>query len=443
MSNLHTNPNLADRGESLGMRLITRAGGLDALKNTALREKVEKVLYRSARAGFKAQTIATRSFAKRAAAGPPKRTRRSTPPQEFDLRPTEDQEMIRQAARDLAMEILRPAAAAADTDRAVPDEVRQQAAQLGLTLLGVPTELDGIAEEASALTSVLVLEELARGDMGLATAVMSSAAVASAFAAYGDAAQQATYLPAFTDENDLATGSLALQEAGPLFDPAHPTTAGHVQGSTIVLNGTKTLVANADTADLFIVSALVDGEPRLVVVPRGTPGMSIDDEPAMGIRAAATGTLVLRDVTVPAENLLGTTADHADVVDRGRLAWAAMAVGTAQAALEQVTQYALERKAFGEPIAHRQAVAFAIADIAIELEGLRLVTWRAAARLDRGDDATAQIAHARALTAHHGARIGSDAVQLLGGHGFVKEFDNERWYRDLRGAGILEGMLLV
>jgi hypothetical protein len=211
----------------------------------------------------------------------------------------------------------------------------------------------------------------------------------------------------------------------------------------LVLDGTKSLVPGAANADLFIVSALVDGEPRLVIVPPATTGVTVSDNPAMGLRAAHTGTLHLKHVHVPAKNLLGSTADHADAVARGRLAWAAAAVGTAQAVLDQLKSYTKERRAFGEPIAHRQAVAFTVANIAIELDGLRLVVWRAAARLDRGLDATEQIAHARALTEKHCAQIGSDGVQLLGGHGFVKEFDNERWFRDLRGAGLMEGVLLV
>ena len=111
--------------------------------------------------------------------------------------------------------------------------------------------------------------------------------------------------------------------------------------------------------------------------------------------------------------------------------------------LDHLKTYPVERKAFGEPIAYRQAVAFTVANIAIEVDALRLVVWRAAARLDEGKDASALIAQARALAARHGAQIGSDGVQLLGGHGFVKEFDNERWFRDLRATGVLEGMLLV
>ncbi|WP_265447300.1 acyl-CoA dehydrogenase family protein [Flexivirga meconopsidis] len=443
MSNLHGKPTLADRGQSFGMRLITRAGGLEAMKNPALRSKIEKVLYRGARQGFKAQTVAGRTFAKKSGSGSPTRTAPAKKRIEFDLTPNDDQDMIREAARELADEVLRPAAAQADTDRAVPDKVRDQAAQMGMTLLGVPTDLGGVAEEASAVTGVLVIEELARGDMGLAVAVMSSAAVANALVNYGDSDQQATYLAAFTDEKSPATGALAIMEPQPLFDPAKPRTTGKLEGDQLVLNGDKALVPGADSADLYIVSALVDGEPRLVIVPPGTEGLTTTDDPAMGVRAAHTGALHLADVRVPKANLLGTTADHADAVARGRLAWSAAAVGTSQAILDQLKTYTKERKAFGEPIAYRQAVAFTVANIAIELEGLRLVVWRAAARLDRDGDASAQIAHARALTAKHCAQIGSDGVQLLGGHGFVKEFDNERWYRDLRGAGLLEGVLLV
>lgn len=443
MSHTQPKPSLADRGQSFGMRLITRAGGLEAMKNPALRAKVEKVLYRGARQGFRAQVAAGRAFTAKRGSGSPTRTSPVKPRVQFDLTPTADQEMIREAARQLADEVLRPAGSTADAERTVPDSVREQAAQMGMALLGVPTELGGVAEEASAVTSVLVLEELARGDMGLAVAVMSPAAVANCLVNYGDSDQQATYLPAFTDENSPATGALALMEPQPLFDPAKPQTSGQVDGDAVILDGTKALVPGAATADLFIVSALIDGEARLVIVPPTTEGVSVSDNPAMGVRAAHTGTVHLNQVRVPTSNLLGTAADHTDAVGRARLAWAAAAVGTAQAVLDQVKTYTKERTAFGEPIAHRQAVAFTVANIAIELDGLRLVVWRAASRLDRGVDASEQIAHARALTERHCAQIGSDAVQLLGGHGFVKEFDNERWYRDLRGAGLMEGTLLV
>ncbi len=433
---------MADRGQAFGLRLIGRAGGLPAMKNPVLRKHVEKVLYKGAQHGYKAQTTAGKAFARKSGSGAASRPEHRAPRREFDLSPTEDQQMIGEAARELADEVIRPAAGRADTERRVPDEVRTQVAGVGLTLVGVPTELGGVAEEASAVTSALVLEQLARGDMGLAVAIMSSAAVANALVNYGTADQQATFLPPLTDD-DPATGALALMEPQPLFDPLQPATTAEDRGEAVVLSGTKSLVANAEHADLFIVSAAYEGGARLFLVQPGTPGLQVSDDPAMGLRASATGSLHLHEVEVPKANLLGTAEDVVDAVRRGRLAWAAVAVGTGQAVVDHLTTYTVERTAFGEPIAHRQSVAFTVADCAIEVDALRLVVWRAAALLDAGKDAAASIAHARALTSAYLTQVGSHGVQLLGGHGFVKEYDNERWYRDLRGAGVLEGTLLL
>ena len=165
----------------------------------------------------------------------------------------------------------------------------------------------------------------------------------------------------------------------------------------------------------------------------------------MGVRAAATGRLELHEVAVPASALLaeGDPAVYAEAVRRARLGWCALAVGTAQAVLDYVIPYVNERKAFGEPISNRQAVAFEVADIAIELEGMRLATWRAASRADQELDFAREAGLARVLCASKGMDIGSAGVQLLGGHGYVKEHPVERWYRDLRAAGVMEGALLV
>ncbi len=426
-----------------GLRALGRLGGLPALADKERRAAVSRWLSRGAQGAVDAQLAAGRAFAGRRGGAAPERPAPATPRGVFDLTPTEDQQMLREAAAQLADDVLRPAGSAADAARAVPADVATAAADMGLVLLGVPAALDGIAEERSAVTGVLVLEELARGDMGLAVAVMATGAVATALSLYGSADQQSTYLPHFTGSEPVAAAALAIQEPQPLFDALAPRTTARREGDRLVLNGTKALVARADAAELFVVSALLDGAPRLILVEANTPGLTIEDDPAMGVRAAHTGRLVLTEVTVPAGQLLGTTEDHLDAIRRSRLAWAAAAVGTGQAVLDQVSSYVRERKAFGEPIGQRQAVAFLVADIAIELAGLRLTTWRAAALLDREQDAARVVAQARALTATHAAQIGSHAVQLLGGHGFVKEFDNERWYRDLRGAGVLEGVLLV
>jgi alkylation response protein AidB-like acyl-CoA dehydrogenase len=440
-------PSLLDRSQRAGLRLLTRAGGLPVLRNEDVRRRVTGVLHRGAARGFAAQAAVGRTFTRRRAGGEAVRTEPTALSGRFDLRPTEEQEMLRAAAGRLADEVIRPAARIADDERRVPDEVRAAAADMGLGLLGVPAGLGGVEEEGSAVTTCLVLEELARGDLSIAVALMATGSVATTIARYGTADQQATYLPHLTGEATPGTtgmdAAIAMHEPQPLFDPLAPRTRATRSGTRLALDGTKALVPLARTAELFVVSALLEGEPRLVLVPAATPGVLVEDDPAMGMRAAATGRLVLRAAEVPADHLLGTTDDHRDLVRRARLAWSACAVGAAQAALDQLVPYVKERQAFGAPIAHRQAVAFTVADIAIELGALRLVVWRAAALLDAGRDASRQVAEARRLVARHGMSIGSDAVQLLGGHGFVKEWGNERWFRDLRGAGVLEGTLTV
>jgi alkylation response protein AidB-like acyl-CoA dehydrogenase len=213
-----------------------------------------------------------------------------------------------------------------------------------------------------------------------------------------------------------------------------------------VIDGIKSLVPRAADAEVFVVAAHLENDgPALFIVESKTPGVSIEPEPGMGVRAAGTGRLVLEDAQLPATALLGgaDAAVYSECVALSRLAWCALAVGTGQAVLDYVIGYVKDRKAFGEPISHRQAVAFAVSDIAIELDGLRLATYRAAARVDQGLPFGREVALARRLCADRGMTIGSEGVQLLGGHGFVKEHPVERWYRDLRAAGMIEGGLLV
>ena len=167
-----------------------------------------------------------------------------------------------------------------------------------------------------------------------------------------------------------------------------------------------------------------------------------DEQPraGVGLRAASLSRVILADVpAVP----LGTVEDYAECVRLSRLGWCALALGTARAVLDYVTPYVNSREAFGEPISHRQSVAFMVANIGIELEGMKLVTYRAASRASQGLPFAREVALARRLCAEQGMRIGTDGVQLLGGHGFVKEHPVERWYRDLRAIGVLEGAVLV
>jgi alkylation response protein AidB-like acyl-CoA dehydrogenase len=244
----------------------------------------------------------------------------------------------------------------------------------------------------------------------------------------------------------VPAAAIAILEPRPLFDPFKLDTKARRDGRDWVLDGVKSLVARVADCELFVVAAHAESVgPALFVLESSTPGLSVEAEPAMGLRPAATGRLVLEGVRLPSESVLaeGDQAAYGKCVQRARIAWCALAVGTSQAVLDYAIPYVNERQAFGEPISNRQAVAFAVSDIGIETDAMRLSTYRAASRADQGKDFAREAALARRLCAAKAMKIGSDGVQLLGGHGFVKEHPVERWYRDLRAAGVMEGALLV
>jgi alkylation response protein AidB-like acyl-CoA dehydrogenase len=421
--------------------------GSELTSRLGLRGLVEKAIYHGTKLGTEAVTGRI-AYARRDAANA-HRLGPTQPTDVFDIRPTEEQGLIVATMRRFAEEILRPAARAADDAAAAPRELLDQAHALGLAGLAVPEALGGVATSRSAIAGTLIAEELGRGDMGLATAILSPVAVVQAIVSWGTADQQRHYLPLFLGDH-FVPAALALLEPQPLFDPMQPH-AGAVRSNDggWELWGQKSLVPLAATAEFFLVAARVLGTGvRLFVVPRDAPGLTIDPEPAMGVRAAGLGRLRLERARVAGDAVLGGESpaepfDFGEVVDRARIACAAMGVGVAQAVLDYVVPYTNARIAFGEPISNRQAVAFLVADIAIELEGMRLLVHRAASRVDLGKEVARDAALARLQCSERGMKIGSDGVQLLGGHGFVKEHPVERWYRDLRALGVLEGTLLV
>jgi alkylation response protein AidB-like acyl-CoA dehydrogenase len=436
---------VAARGRELGLRAVRRLASSERLDRLGARRVTERAIYRASRGGFKAVAGANRSFAAVRKLAQPARQPISSKSKLFDLTPTAEQEMLTEAIGDFATSAMRPAAAEADRRLRTPDELLAQGVELGLHALAIPEELGGVMEERSAVTAALAYEALGRGDMGIAVAILAPAALATALSLWGDADQQSRYLQAFAGERP-PVGALALLEDGPLFDPLRPRTHARSEGGDWVLSGEKTLVPRAEEGELFVVGArLPSGSPGLFLVDGASDGLGVRPQPAMGVRAAATARLALEEVRVPRSALLaeGDPGAYAECVQRARIAWCALSVGVAQAVRDYVIPYVTERVAFGEPIANRQAVAFAVADIAIELEGMRLATWRAASRADSGKEFARQAALARALCARQATKIGSEGVQLLGGHGYVKEHPVERWYRDLRGAGVMEGALLL
>ena len=277
----------------------------------------------------------------------------------------------------------------------------------------------------------------------------SPSSVAATLSQFGSESQQKTYLPAFGSEN-VPGAVVVVNEPTPMFNPFELTTKAKKTSGGYSLTGVKSLVPIADSAELFIVAAEYEGAPTFFIVESDTDGLVVEADPSMGLRAAGIGRINLNEVNVPAEAILGgeTSAEdrnkaYRDIIRLSRLGWASLSVGTSQAVLDYVIPYVKEREAFGEPIAHRQAVAFMVADIATELDGMRLVTWRGASRAEQGEDFAREAALARKLAADKGMKIGLDGVQLLGGHGFTKEHPVERWYRDLRAAGVAEGVVVL
>jgi alkylation response protein AidB-like acyl-CoA dehydrogenase len=437
--------NLTERSMAVGLKALNRLASNGLIDRFGLREPAERVLHGASKATVRTATRAGRTFAATQRLSTPARQPKARRSDLFDLTPDDEQQLLRESVRDFALAKLRPAAQAADDACAAPAELLTQANELGLTMVGVPAELGGAVTERSAVTTVLMAEALAQGDMGIAVACLAPAAVSTAISLWGDADQQATYLSEFVGEN-VPAAALALLERRPLFNPLEPETTARRAGGGFVLDGVKSLVPRAADAELFVIAAhLEDSGPALFIVEPGGKGLSVEPEPGMGIRAAATAQVLLENVKVPEAALLGEPggATVTECVQLGRLGWCALAVGTGQAVLDYLIPYVSERKAFGEPISNRQAVAFTVANVAIELDGMRLVTYRAASRVDQGLSFAREVALARRLCAERGMAIGSDGVQLLGGHGYVKEHPVERWYRDLRAAGVIEGGLLV
>jgi alkylation response protein AidB-like acyl-CoA dehydrogenase len=430
----------------IGLALITPLVGQEFLDRYHLRDPLNRTIRYGVKQVFSAAGASTRQFKRiQGLGGKPTRLKPSGAGY-FDLTPDDDQKMIVETVSEFAEEILRPAARDADDAASYPPDLMTKAAELGITAINVPENFDGIAAHRSTVTSALVAEALAYGDMGLALPLLAPGGVASALTHWGSADQQATYLPEFAGEN-VPQACVAIAEPHALFDPtALKTTAVRTPGG-YRLNGVKSLVPAASDAELFIVGAQLGGKPALFIVESSTPGLTVKADASMGIRAAALGRVQLDNVSVPLHARLGeddaTDEDYSDAIALARLGWASLAVGTCHAVLDHVVPYVKERQAFGEPIAHRQAVAFMCANIAIELDGLRLITWRGASRAEQGLPFTREAALAKRFGTDKGMQIGLDGVQLLGGHGYTKEHPVERWYRDLRAIGVAEGVVVL
>ena len=357
--------------------------------------------------------------------------------------PSEEQQLVVETVRQFAEKEVRPQARECDEAGRVPDALLAQAHALGLVANGLP-EAHGGGGERSAVTGALVLEELAWGDLALALAIVSPALVALPVAEFGSDAQRQRILPRYT-AGRFAPGALALVEPHFGADPFRPRTTARREDSGYRLEGAKCLVPWLDGGDAVLVFAEESGTAQGFLVPRDAPGLTATPESYMGIRALPTVELRLEGVVVDADARLGGDAgsDLRRIVSQGRVALAAAGVGLARAAFEVARDYAKEREAFGVKIAQKQAIAFKLADMAIEIDAARLLVWEAAWCLDQGRDAVREATLAYDQVRRIALEVADGAVQVLGGHGYIRDYLPEMHLRNARGFAVFEALALV
>ena len=427
--------NMMNKAQGFGLSLITKIAGSEVLDQLKLRKFVEKSLYQGSKTGFKVLNKTQKAFKPQAI--DKQRLPNQVNKNLFDLSLTEEQQMTVDAMSQFAEEVLYALAHEADHNTQFPEQLWQHLVDLGLNDYALPEALGGVAAEQNIVSNILIAESLAKGDFSLTAGLLSTFSVINAITRWGSTQVQSMYLPVFAEDTDI-TATFAFQEATPAFNPFQLKTKATEQNGQMTITGEKTLVILGDTADVFLVSAEFNGQPDIFVV-QCDESISIKANPAMGLKAAETATLQFNQT--PALRVGDADFDYTAFVDLGNLMWCAMAIGTCEAIKAYCIKYANERTAFGEPISHRQSVAFMISDMAIEIDAMRMLVLNAASLAEAGKPFHREAYLARLLCAEKSMKMGTDGVQILGGHGFTKEHPVERWYRDLRATAILHSGL--
>jgi acyl-CoA dehydrogenase len=358
---------------------------------------------------------------------------------------TEEQRELRALAREFATKEIRPKAAAYDVAMTHPADVIAAAHEVGLMNLHVPAEYGGLG--LNAFDGMLIGEELNWGCSGIGTSIGANGLGSGPVILAGSDEQKARWLPLLVESPILCSFGLSEPDAG--SDVARLKTTAVRRGDEYVLNGSKTFITNAGYADWTVVFAKTDPAKghrgiSAFIVPMDTPGVTIEQHlDKMGQRATDTSAFALDDVVVPAANRLGAEGQGFKIamqtLDFTRPGTAIGAVGVAQAAYELAVEYAKERVTFDMPIAMHQGVNFMIADMATEIEAARLLTWQAAWLLDRGERATLHSSFAKRFAADTAMKVTTDAVQVFGGYGYMKEYPVEKLMRDAKLFQIYEG----
>lgn len=364
----------------------------------------------------------------------------------YSFEPTEEQQMLVEAVGKYAVNDLRLAAREAEESGELPKKLVRKGWELGLLQASTPEAYGGFGER-SALTGVLAVEEMAFGDLAGTLAVLTPSLFSIPILLAGSEDQKQAYLPKVI-EGEWSPFTAALIEYAFDFDPNALKTTAVFNGEEYVLNGEKAFVPFAKDAESILVFANLEGQTQGFILPKGAEGLSIGEEreKLMSLNALPLYRVRLEEVKVPLSSRLGGAAGHdfEPILASMRVATAAAAVGVANAAFEYSKEYAKEREAFGVKIAQKQAIAFMLAEMRTEIEASRLLTWEAAWKLDQGkEDAFTESYLAATGAADMAMMVTDRAVQILGGHGYIREHPVEMWMRNGRGFAMLTGVAIV
>lgn len=363
----------------------------------------------------------------------------------FEL--TKEQEMTRRMVRDFAEEKIKPRAIEIDVEAKFPEDIFKDMGELGLLGIPFPEQYGGVGGDT--ITYALAVEEIGRvcGSTGLSYAAAVSLG-ASPIYYFGTEEQKEKFLKPLAEGKAL--GSFGLTEPNAGSDAGGTMTTARLDGDEYVINGEKCFITNASYAQQIIVTAVTGKDDRgkniisAIIVPTDTPGLTITDNyDKMGVRGSNTAEIVLEDVRVPKENLLGDPEkgfkQFLYTLDGGRISIAALGVGIAQASLDKALAYAKERKQFGQPLTKFQAIQFKLADMAMEIELARNMVLKAAWLKDQGKNFTKEAAYAKLFATETAFRAANQAIQIHGGYGYMREYEVERYLRDAKLLEIGEG----
>lgn len=363
----------------------------------------------------------------------------------YSFEPTEEQKMLMDAVRRFATDDLRSIYRDAEEEGELPADTIEKGWELGYLQASIPEQYEGFGER-SALTGVLAMEEMAYGDLAAAIAVMVPGLFTTPILLAGTEGQKEKYIPPVI-EMEWKPFTAALMESRFDFDPNDLTTTAVEDGDFYILNGEKVFVPFADSCPALIVYANLDGQTQGFIVQRDAEGISIGErQKLMGLNALPMFSVTFNAVKVPKEDRLGGPDGHdfTPINDASRLALASMAVGLSKAAFDYSRDYAKDRDVFGVKVAQKQAIAFMLAEMATEIESIRLLVWEAAWMVDNDNPEASKQSYLALTGAADMAMMVTDrAVQILGGHGYIREHPVELWMRNGRGFSSFSGLAII